>query len=165
MQIFLILVFGVFLSLLCKHHRVPVISKMLDIFDRKEHLKTFPGKSAIFFVFGVLVTYKLFNKDLTLASIWVLSFTDSIASIVRMHYSERKKVNKKVWFPNMISTLISWLGALLFIGPFFGLIAAIGGSIAEYLEWEINKNSVDDNFIIPLAAATSVLVVRKIFNM
>ncbi len=165
MQIFLILVFGVFLSLMSRHYDIPFIKEMLLMFDRKEDLEKLPGQGAIFFVFGVLLTYKLFDKDLALASIWVLTFSDSIASILRTYYNERKDLYKKRLFGNVIGAIISWLGASIFIGPVYGLFAAIGGSVAEYLEWEINKNSVNDNFIIPLAAATTVIIVRKIFNI
>lgn len=164
-QIFLILVLGVVLSFLVRRYRIPLISKLVEYFERKEYIKTFPGKGAIFLVFGILLTYELFEKNLALASIWIITFGDAITSLVRTYYLEIKKLKKKIWFPSIFGFLVSWAGASLFIGPFFGFVASLGGMVAEYLDWEVNKNSVDDNFIIPLAAATSVIIVRKIFNL
>ena len=80
--ILIIIITGIIISYLSKKINIPVIYNLLEIFERKEDIKKFPGKGIIFYFIGAYAALLLFPKDIAMASIMVLalgiSMPDSI---------------------------------------------------------------------------------------
>lgn len=161
--IFFILIFGIILSLICRKYEIPVISKALKFFDRKENMKKFPGKGAIFFFIGVLLAVKLFPKDIALASIAILTIGDSLSHIFGLYFGKTKNFfgnGEKMLEGTIFGMLFGFLAAILFVVWYEALIASIIAMIAEAVEFELNKNPVDDNVVVPLVSGTVMILIR-----
>ena len=165
LAIFLLIVAGIIISFLSKRIRLPIISFCLDKFERKEFRHTFPGRGAIFFLVGVLLVVQLFDKNIALASIMVLTLGDSVSHMIGKQFGQIKNIlnadGKKLLEGTLAGTLAGFLGALIFVPlpeAFFGSFAAM---IAEVIQIDFNKNSLDDNVVVPLVAGTIMFLVSK----
>jgi len=165
LMLFAVILCGVIISIIEREKRIFFISKMLDIFERPEFRKKFPGKGTIFFVFGALLAIQIFERNLALASIAVLTFSDSVTPIIGIYYNEKKNREKKFVFASVFGMLVGFLAARIFINPLYAFVAAAGGTAAEFFEFEVNKSNVDDNFLVPLAAGTAVLLFKSLLGI
>lgn len=145
-----ILVVGLFLSMISRKKTIPVIATFLNIFDRKKS-SDFPGRGAFYFVAGSLLALLLFEKNIALASIMVLTFGDSFTNIfgpfgkIKTILHERKKLEGTI-----IGIAAGTLGAMWFVTPvqaFFGTLLAM---IAEMIDFE--SLQVNDNILVPVIA-------------
>jgi len=168
LTIFITLIVGIILSLISKKVRIPVISKLLDLFQRYEEKTTLPGKGAIFFFTGVLLAIKLFDKDIALAAIVILSLGDSISHIIGRKYGKTKNVlngnNKKLMEGTFAGIIFAFVGALFFVRPTEAFIAACAAMLAELAEFKLGDKVIDDNILVPLIAGTVIVVFRMFFG-
>lgn len=165
--IFWVLVAGVVCSILCKRFNIPIISWLLRRYERKEYRNSFPGKGAIFFAAGVLLTLQLFRRDIALASIMILALGDSVSHIVGKNFGSTN-VNgngKKKLEGTIAGVAAGFAGALLFVNPLYALVGSIGGLFVESLEFDLNKRAVDDNIIVPVVAGTLMVLVGVYFGV
>ncbi len=163
--IFLLIIVGILLSFLCKRVRIPMVSTFLDHVEREEQRHKFPGKGTIFFFIGVLLSLQLFERNIALASIMVLTFGDSVSHLFGAHFGRLKNIfngkSKKLLEGTVAGALAGFFGAVFFVPlpeAFFGSAAAM---IAEVIKIDFNENTLDDNLIVPLIAGTVMLLVQK----
>ncbi len=164
LTMFLAILVGILLSLLSKHTNLPIISHFLDQFERPSQRHKFPGKGMLFFFIGSLLVMKLFDKDIALASIAILTFGDSISHIVGEKYGEIKNIfnghSKKLLEGTLAGIFAGFLAALFFVSWPHAFLASFGAMIAEVIQIDLNQNTVDDNIIVPLAAGTIMYLLR-----
>lgn len=158
--LFLALLVGIALSLICMKYRVPVIRWFLEQFEREG---THPGKGAICFLIGVLLAVKLFPEDVAYASIMILALGDSTAHFFGEKFGKIKHPlsKEKLLEGSLLGTLLGFLGAVIFVPPLQAVIAATIAMIAEAMEIEFNNQLIDDNISIPLVAGVTILLIRK----
>ena len=163
--LFIILIIGIIISILSKKFKIPVIYFFLNIFERKHTLKTFPGKGTISFLIGCLLVLQLFERDIALASIMVLTFGDSISHLFGWHVGRKKHPLNclKSIEGNIVGTFAGFLGAMFFISPLSAFLASFGAMTAETIELKMNDRIVDDNIIVPLVAGTIIYLMRTYF--
>lgn len=164
MAIFLLIIVGFLLSLISKYIRLPLVGWFLDRFEREENIKAFPGSGMLFFMIGALLSLKLFNENIALASIMILTVGDSISHIIGAEFGVIQNPfsnNGKKLEGTLVGILVGFVAALVFVRPLEALLASVGAMIAEVIELEFNKRPVDDNIVVPLAAGTIILLVRK----
>lgn len=165
--LFLMFLLSVLFSILSMKVKVPIISWFIETFSREHEVKIFPGKGIVFFLAGCLLTFKLFSQDIALASITVLTFGDSIATIAGF-FSQKypyKPFNKfKTLYGTLIGTVVSFLIALIFIEPLYAATAAVFGMFIEALAIRLGETEADDNLIVPLAAGTACYLLRLILK-
>lgn len=165
-QLFWILVAGTVLSLIVRKYRVPVIWQLLKFFERKEVIKTFPGKGTIFFFAGVLLTISLFPRDIAMASIMILTFGDSVSHLAGIYLGRTRSSlgdRKKLLEGTIAGIFTGFLAANLFVAWHEAFLASVGAMIAEVVELDLNKQPVDDNIIVPLAAGAIITLIRIYF--
>ena len=162
--VLIVIITGIILSYLSKKTRITVICNLLEIFERKEDIKKFPGKGIIFYFIGVYIALLLFSKDIAMASIMVLALGDSISHIYGLHYGKIKHpLSKTKFLEGTIAGFVAgFLGAVIFIPLAEALIASLAAMIIEAIEIRIGTEQVDDNLIIPVVAGAAVWVVRLI---
>ena len=165
LMIFVIIIFGGFLSIMSKKIDIPIIAYFLKNFEREEQKKRMPGKGMIFFFIGSLLVIKLFDKDIACAAIMVLALGDSIGHIVGSSLGRTKNFiygkSKKLLEGTLVGAFFGFLGALIFVPipeAFFGSLIAM---IAEAFEFDMNKKEIDDNLLVPLVAGTIMFLVRS----
>ncbi len=154
-----ILSIGIILSYISLKIRIPLITKLLETFERPgDH----PGKGAICFFIGALLAIKLFPKDIALASIIILSLGDSISHYLGAFYGKIKHPLSDVKFieGSIAGIIVSFLGALFFVSPLEALVASFFAMLAEAMEIEFHHRIINDNISIPLVAGVSILILR-----
>lgn len=165
LMVFVAVVLGGFICLLCKRIKVPIFDFFLRNFEREEQRKIFPGRGTLFFFVGVLLVMKLFEKDIALAAIMVLALGDSVSHLVGESLGKTKNVfngkSKKLLEGTIAGVLGGFLGAIFFVPFPEAFLGSLGAMIAEVLEFEMNGKSIDDNLIVPLVAGTVMFLVGK----
>ena len=154
-----ILSIGIILSYISLKIRIPLITKLLETFERPgDH----PGKGAICFFIGALLAIKLFPKDIALASIMVLALGDSISHYIGKFHGKIKHPfdNRKRIEGHIAGVIFGFIGALIFVNPLSAIVASFFAMLAEAMEIEFNHRIINDNISIPLVAGVSIIILR-----
>ena len=163
--IFLLIIVGILLSFIVKRMRLPLISNFLDHFEREEQKKTFPGKGTIFFFIGVLLSVQLFEWDIALASIMILTLGDSISHLFGAQFGRLKNIfngkSKKLLEGTFAGTITGFLGAVFFVPIPEAFLGSAAAMIAEVIKIDFNDSTLDDNLVVPLVAGTVMLLVKR----
>jgi dolichol kinase len=161
--IFLGIICGVLLSLISKRVNLPIFSFFLKNFERPEQ-HNFPGKGMIFFFIGMLLVIELFDRNIALAAMMVLTFGDSLSHIFGAHFGQIKNIfngkSRKLLEGTMAGTLGGFAAAALFVPIPEAFLGSMAAMIAEVVKIDFNDHTLDDNLIVPLVAGTVMLLVR-----
>ena len=164
LAIFLMIIVGIMVSFLSKRIWLPFFSFFLEKFERDEDKKTFPGKGMVFFFVGVLLVTQLFEQDIALAAIMILSLGDSISHLVGGSFGQIKNIfngkSKKLFEGTIAGTLAGFIGAIIFVPIPEALVASFIAMAAEVVEIDFNNNTLDDNIVVPLVAGTVIFLMR-----
>jgi len=154
--LFYALVFGILLSILSIFFRIPVISFMLEKFERPHYRKTFPGKGLLFFLAGSLLVLKLFSKDIALASIAILTFSDPFFSFDKRIFNGMFKIKniKSV----LLGLVAGTIAASFFVPILKAFIAAFFAVMVESIAIFLGTDPVDDNIIMQVTAGTILYI-------
>ena len=155
---------GTTLSYLSKKIKIPVIHNLLEIFERKEELKKFPGKGMIFYFVGVYLSLLLFTKEIAMASIMVLALGDSVSHLFGLHFGKIKHpLSKTKFLEGTIAGFVAgFIGALAIVPWHEAFFASLAAMIVEAIEIKIGTEQVDDNLIVPLVAGGVIWVIRLV---
>lgn len=160
--IFIIFIIGLVLSLLSRKFRIPLIYRLLQIFDRKKDIEQFPAKGAVFYLFGVFLVVLIFPKDIAMASIMILALGDSVSRLVGQYGYLKHPFHSEKFFEGLVAGVIAgFLGALFFVPWLLALIGSIVSMLIEGIDLRIKGFKIDDNLLIPIVAA----VVMEAFNL
>ena len=159
-----LILIGLILSFLSRRMQVPVISNLLQKFEREKEIKKFPGKGILFYLAGVFIALLLFSKDIAMASIMVLAFGDSVSHLYGLHYGKiSHPLSKTKFLEGTIAGFIAGLiGALVFLPWHEAFFASLVAMIVEAIEIKIGAEQDDDNLIIPVVAGAAVWLFRLI---
>lgn len=163
--LFMLLLVGGLLSFISKEIKIPGIDWFLKKFDREETLKKFPGRGAIFFIVGCLLAVKLFDKDIALASIMILTFGDSVSHLFGLYLGKIKHpLNglKKIE-GNLIGSIAGGFMAMFFVNFIWAFTGAFIAMIIEAVEFKMGNNVIDDNILTPLVAGTIMYILKTGF--
>ena len=153
---FSLVIFSIMIYLRAKvleKKRVLVLSKLIDIFERKEEKENEPGKGAMNFALSIILITSIFEKNTCILSILILSISDTMASIVGKKFG-RIKIKENKTLEGCLSFFISSLIICLF---FMEIKKAIAVSLfAVLLELIV---LLDDNLSIPLGVSFMVSMI------
>ncbi len=161
LTIFIILIIGTFCSLLSLKFRIPILSFFLDNFERPEEKSKLPGIGIIFAVVGSLLALQLFERNIALASITILTFADPISHLIGKLFGKTKSFldKRKNIEGHLAGAIISSLFAMFFVHPVLAFAGALIAMLFEAIIIEIQKVELDDNLIIPLVAGTVMFLI------
>ncbi|MBI3034782.1 hypothetical protein HYY71_00520 [Candidatus Woesearchaeota archaeon] len=162
--ILILIVVGLALSYMSRKIKIPIINQLLQKFERKRELYSFPGKGLIFYLTGAYVSLLLFPRDIAIASIMVLALGDSVSHLYGLHYGRiRHPLSKTKFLEGTIAGLIfGFIGAFVFLPWHEAFFASLAAMIVEAVEIRIGAQQVDDNLIIPFVAGAAVWIVRMV---
>jgi dolichol kinase len=160
--LFWTLIVGLGLSVLSRYYRIPGIFHLLEAFDKREDLVSFPGKGAFFFMTGCLISIILFDRQVASAAILVLTFGDPVASFVGRYYGRtRSPISSKKLLEGTLAGIAAGAFAASFFVPVWqAILCSSAGMIVEAAELEYIR--VDDNLLIPVAAGIALRVARML---
>ena len=152
----LILVVGLIASLVAQYKKIPLLSRVLGIFDRPRD-QDFPGRGAFYFCLGVFLTFALWQQEhinIAYAAILILAVGDSLnhlfaSKVYRLSLPWNRRRN--------VVGIVAGIGmgtlAAQFFVPFFpALIASTVAIAAETVPWRLGRFFLDDNILVPLVA-------------
>lgn len=159
-----LILFGVLLSLLHLKFRFKTAEFLLKGFEREKYRERFPFKGALFFLTGCLLVLKIFSFDIALASIAILTFSDSVSHIIGLYGRRSNPLNTAKNIEGAVSGFVAGTIAGAFFVPLLLALAASAASMfAEALSFKLQGEDVDDNVIIPLVAGTVIFLLQKFF--
>ena len=151
-----VLALGVVLSILSRKHDLPIVSWLLDSYERPDNRRIFPGKGAVALLAGSILAVILFDRITAFVSILILAIADSVSHIVGKYAGRNAHFfNKRKMVEGTIAGIIlASIVAAFFIHP---LKSVIVSSVAMFFEIFEHK-LLDDNVTIPLIVGTSLKV-------
>ena len=153
--LFSILLVGVLLSFLSVHYKLPIIHRSLCLFERKCN-KNLPGKGVLFFFAGALLSIQLFDTQIAIAAIIILTFADPASHFIGRNFGKiTSSLNRKKKVEGTIAgILLGTFFASFFVPLWLAFIGSLFGMIAELAGMRMAEQEIDDNIIIPLVAGT-----------
>lgn len=149
----LFLILGTIISLTHTHMKLfPFLKKILLLVER-ENEKHLPGKAAIDFTAGILLSIILFypfSKTVSIAALIVLTFGDGFSTALGKKFGKIKTLGKRTLEGTLAGIIASAIALLPFLPIQTAIIASITGMLAEYLP-------LNDNYTIPIAAGIAIL--------
>ena len=159
-----LILIGVLLSLLQLKFRFALVESLLRKFEREKYRKRFPFKGALFFLTGCLLVLKIFSFDIALASIAILTFSDSVSHVIGLYGKRKNPLNTTKNVEGAFAGFVAGTIAGAFFVPFLlALFASLASMFAEALSFKLQEEDVDDNVIIPLVAGTVIFLLQKFF--
>ncbi len=161
-----VLAAGLLLSQAASQVRIPLVSRILEVFERPRDIAVFPGRGAFFLVLGCMLSLVLFPRDVALASVMILSLGDSFSHLVGRFFGRTPQpFSVKLVEGTVAGMAAGFLGALLFVGVWEALFAAFFAMLAEAVELGFHRSFLNDNLVVPMVAGISVLVFRVVFGV
>lgn len=159
--IFLSLLFGgVLIYFYKKNYHVPLVYRILHLFEREKHLIEFPGRGVFFYLLGVFLVLLLFPQEIAIASVAILAFGDAVTNIIGRNFGNVRILFKpKKSVEGTLGGIIAGMcGAIFFtsLHPIALLVASSLAMLAEIPHFKIFNFPLDDNLIIPLTAGTTL---------
>lgn len=111
-------------------------------FERKEDLKCFPYRGAVYFGLGILFPLALLPTAPACAAIIVLSVGDAFSTVFGKWFGRKKKGKTIEGFAAFV--LSSFLAALFYVDVKTAVLFSVAGALAEI------QPHVNDNISIPL---------------
>jgi len=161
--LFSILLVGILLSFLSTQYKLPLIHNSLCLFERKCN-KTLPGKGVLFFFAGALLSLQLFEMNIALASIIILTFSDPVSHFIGKNFGKiSSSLNRKKKIEGTLTgILFGTFFASFFVPLWLAFVGSLFGMIAELAGMRMAEQEIDDNIVIPLVAGTIMHLVSLI---
>jgi dolichol kinase len=150
--ILFLLIASMLLSITCKYLKPKTILLMLQLFDKPKDFERFPGKGAVYYLSGILVSVLFFDRSIASACIIILAVGDPAAHFFGRYFGKtRLIINERKLLEGTLAGVFFGTIAASFFVPFpLAFFGAAFGMIAEAVELELFN--LDDNFFIPLVA-------------
>ena len=143
------------------YFKMPLIHQFIFYMGRRKEMSYFPGLGALFFIFGMILSVWLFPKDIAVASIMILAWSDGVASLVGP-FGRIAYINpKKNWEGLIVAIAFGTVAASFFVSPWMALAGATVAMLIEGLDITLKDWKVDDNMIVPVVAG----IVMVLFGM
>ncbi|MEA3378748.1 MAG: hypothetical protein U9Q69_03850 [Nanoarchaeota archaeon] len=146
----IILLSGLLVSIISRHHKLPFVSWLLKKFDRPKSI--FPGEGAFFLILGSVLVLAVFPKYISLASLLILALGDSMAHLIGKSFGKTKFANKTL-MGTLAGIITGFLGALIFVSPITALLGSGVAMLFEAFEIRILGFKIDDNLFIPVVSS------------
>jgi len=148
-------------SFFIKKTKPKAIYRLLEPIERKENIETLPGKGLIAYLVGALIAITLFEKDIALASIMILTLGDSFSRLIGPFGKIKHPFNNTKFLEGVIAGIIAAsLGAMLFVTPSEAITASFFAMLLEGIDLKLFKLKIDDNITIPLIAGIVIWLIR-----
>lgn len=158
-RLIIVLAIGFVVSLVSKYKKIPIINWFLEKHCRENEIT--PGAGPLTFVLGVLLVLILFDKEIALASILILTLGDSLNAIIYAIYQGHDQETQKLAFGIglIITILICSLAARFFVSTGLAFLGSIAGITLELLGSRYKIIRIEDNILIPLVSGIVIYLV------
>ncbi|MCF7917756.1 phosphatase PAP2 family protein [Candidatus Gracilibacteria bacterium] len=149
-----LLVLGLIISYLSVKQKLPVVYKILQLFDRPRDAG-FPGKGAFYFLLGVFLTFLIFPVKIAYAAILILAVGDSlnhlfmsrVPSYLCFPWNRRKNCGGVA-----VGIVVGTFAAQFFVPIIPAFLASSFAIMSETIPFRFWKFYIDDNVFVPIIA-------------
>jgi len=143
---------GLLLSwLIKKGFKIPIIFPLVKKVER-HYEKRLPGKGALLFFLGAIITMLLFwQQRIVLGALCVAIYGDAASTIFGLRFGKHRIAGKKTLEGTLAGIAASFAFLMLLFQWQVALAAAAVGMLAELLPF-------DDNFTIPIAVGLTLTI-------
>ena len=159
-----VVVIGFLISAASRKRPLPLIHWFLRHFERQDDVDGgIPGRGALFFGVGLLLTMALFERYIVLASITIFILADSISPLVGVKIGKVRHPlsDEKFLEGSLAGFLVAFLGAMLFVSPLEAFLASLFAMIIEAIDF-IKGRRIEDNITMPIVAGITILLLRML---
>jgi dolichol kinase len=130
----------IFTDAILRGYRVPVISTMVERFERRGEL---PGKGALFFAVSCLFCVALFPKEIVVPAIVCFSILDGLASLFGSYFGRHRIFNHKTAEGSLGGMAVAFVVLIFIVPPSTAALAVVIAGVIELF------SPLDDNLLIP----------------
>jgi dolichol kinase len=154
------LIASIILSAICKYLKPAPVLAVLQLFDKPKDFEKFPGKGAVYYLSGVLISLLFFEKSVAMASVIILAVGDPAAHFFGRYFGKTKLVinENKLLEGTLAGVLFGTIAASLIVPFPLAFFGAAFGMMAEAVELEFFN--LDDNFFIPFVAGLVMTAIK-----
>ena len=132
--------------------RIGIVRKYTKEGEVKRPLGSF------FYVLSAFITMAVFEKHIAIASLFILSISDPLSSILGSRFGRIRFLGK-----TLEGTLTFFFSSMVILLAFsFGIYSAVACAVVASLTELFSSWPVDDNLSIPLAAAAALTLFTKV---
>ena len=133
------------------------------ILEKNAH--DWPGQRVVMFLIGILLSLQLYDFSVALACICILALGDGVSGLVGPFGSIRSPLSQlKLVEGSLAGALCGGAAALLFVAPLEAFTASFVAMTFEAIEIRLNQKILDDNIVVPLAAGTTIVLLRVVMG-
>ncbi|HEY5714328.1 MAG TPA: phosphatase PAP2 family protein [Candidatus Gracilibacteria bacterium] len=163
-----VLILGLAVSLLSQYYKIPIVSYVLERFDRPRDRK-FPGRGAFYFFLSVFFIFLVFNGPyikIAYASILILAVGDSFNHYMAPRFNEKAiPWNKRKLISGLcIGVIMGTFAAQFFVSLYQAFAASLLALIVETFDIKIGPFYLDDNLTVPFVAAFTIYFMTQGFD-
>ncbi|MBI2549727.1 phosphatase PAP2 family protein [Candidatus Woesearchaeota archaeon] len=141
-------------------------SAALELVERKEELRRFPGMGAITLFLGSGITAAIFRQE-AVAAIIILAIGDSVSHLAgrligRMKH-KRPFIEEKMVEGTVVGFVFAAAAAATILPAWMAILAAAAGMAVEAMHVKILGKRIDDNLTVPLVAAAVIWGIKYLF--
>ena len=159
-SVLILLIIGLGLSAFSAKRKIPIVSDLLQMFDRKRDYD-FPGRGAFYFLFGIFLTILIFPVKIAYASILILAVGDSLNHLFFDRTPRRINIpwnRKKNLIGLGLGITAGTFAAQFFVPLWPAFIATSFALVLETMIVRIGRFYIDDNVFVPLVAGFTLIV-------
>ncbi len=127
-------------------HQFSFLNSLIKHVTREQEKEDFPAKAAFLLLAGVILTIALFDILPAMVGLIVLTYGDSVATVVGKYRGKIELVNNRTLEGTLAGIIIATIPLLFIFEPSKAIGIAIVAMLAEYLP-------IDDNIGIPVVGA------------
>lgn len=150
-HLIILLAIAIILFFLYKYYKIPGIHQLVLAMERKENMKN-AGLGSLLFLLGCIIAVLIYQKNIAIASILILSWGDGISALIGPYGRTQYFNPGKTWEGILAGIAAGTIAAQFFVNFWHSIIAAIVVMLIEGLDLKIYKWKVDDNLMIPILA-------------
>ncbi len=160
--LFIIFLIGFATSFISAKRKIPFLYWFLKKFEREEDFKKSPGKGPLMYLAGALITLLLFEENIALAAIMVLTVGDSVSHMVGKYFGKYRFRSSKHMEGTIAGIFFASITASMFIEPKLAFLGSTVAMLTEIIELKIGKTIIDDNLVIPVIAGLAIYLAQML---
>ncbi len=122
--------------------KIPIISELW----REKEEKRFGGQ--VFFLVGAIISLAVFNLDIAIAALLMVTFGDMAASLIGKRFGKTWVLHERAWEGIIAEFAVDLIvGAFILSNLWILLVMAVTATVTETLIY-----TLDDNLIVPIFA-------------
>jgi dolichol kinase len=158
--ILVLLILGMITSAISAKRNIPILSNVLEHFDRPRD-KKFPGRGAFYLLLGIFLSIIIFPVKIAYASILILAVGDSLNHLFFVRAPKKFNLpwnRKKSLLGLALGIVTGTFAAQFFVPLYAALFASTISLVVETFYIRLGNVFIDDNILVPLTAGAILVL-------